>query len=141
MAIPKSFDGIWWSVDVPNNWRVRSDKECATFQRDPSLGVLQISSAKKERSPVTDADLSDFANEGTPTGTHLVRVAYSSFSGFTACFEKDDLTWRQWWLRSEGLMVYATYNVSTLRLREAVNEQADVEKILMTLKPTPEPAK
>ena len=136
MTTPKSFDGIWWSVDVPSNWCVRADKECATFQRNPSLGVFQISSARKEHSLITDADLSEFANDGIPTGTQLVRVVYGSFSGFTACFEKGDLMWREWWLRAEGLMVYATYNVSMLRVREAVDEQADVERVLTTLKPT-----
>ena len=137
MANPKSFDGTWWSVDVPKNWRVRPDKECATFQRTPSLGAFQISSARKEQSPITDADLAEFANDRIPSGTKLVRVVYGPFSGFTACFEKDDLMWREWWLRAEGLMVYATYNVSMLRVREAVKEQADVERILTTLKPTP----
>jgi hypothetical protein len=33
-------------------------------------------------------------------------------------------------------MVYATYNVSAHRIHEAVTEQADVERILTTLKPT-----
>src|SRR5262249_2186798 len=120
MANPKSFDGAWWSVDVPNNWHVRADKECATFQRTPSLGAFQISSARKDQSPITDADLAEFANDRIPSGTQLLRVAYGSFSGFTASFEDDGLMWRHWWLRSDVLMIYATYNVSAQRLQEGI---------------------
>jgi len=134
MTKPESFDGIWWSVDVPTRWYARADKECATFQRTPSLGTFQISSARKD-SPITDSDLGEFANDRIPEGAQLVNVMYGDFSGFTACFQKDNLMWREWWLRAGKLMIYATYNVAAHSAQEAVNEQADVEKILARLKP------
>jgi hypothetical protein len=135
MAIPQSFDGIWWSVEIPPGWHARGEDECATFQRTPSIGAFQISSAQKEASPITDADLEEFALDRMPEAVRLVQVSYGQFSGFTASFQKDDLVWREWWLRSGGLMVYATYNVAAHSIDDAVKEQADVEGMLATLKP------
>jgi len=134
VATSGTYDGIWWSVEVPTGWLARADRECATFQQSPSLGAFQISSARKD-SPITDSDLKEFANEQVPQGTPLVGVAYGDFSGFTACYQRDDFMWREWWLRSGPLMVYATYNVSKNSVRVAVREQADLEQMLATLKP------
>jgi len=82
----------------------------------------------------TDADLEEFALDRIPERVQLVQVAYGQFSGFTASFQKDDLMWKEWWLRAGRLMVYATYNVVAHSLDAAVNEQADVETMLATLK-------
>jgi hypothetical protein len=135
MAIPRSFDGIWWSVEVPPGWHARGDEECATFQGTPFIGAFQISSAHNETSPITDADVEEFALGRIPEGVRLVQVKYGQFWGLTACFQKDDLVWREWWLRSGRLMIYATYNVAAQSLDAAVKEQADVESMLATLKP------
>jgi len=134
MAIPQSFDGIWWSVEVPPGWHAHRDEECATFQGSPSIGAFQIGSAQKEVGPITDADLEELALDRIPERVQLVQVAYGQFSGFTASFQKDDLMWKEWWLRAGRLMVYASYNVVAHSLDAAVNEQADVETMLATLK-------
>jgi hypothetical protein len=134
MTSSETFDGTWWSVEVPTGWRARADRECATFQQSPSLGAFQISSARKD-SPITDTDLEAFAHDAIPEGTRLVGVAYGDFSGFTAYYQKDGLMWRVWWLRSGRLMIYATYNVSKSSIQEAIGEQAELERILATLKP------
>jgi len=134
MKTGETFDGIWWSVQVPNGWRAHADEKCATFHQARSFGAFQISSAQKDTT-ITDTDLEEFANDRIPEGAELIRVAYSNFSGFTACFQKGDLIWREWWLRADRLMVYATYNVSSDSVHKAIKEQADVEGILATLKP------
>jgi len=135
MAVPQSFDGIWWSIEVPPGWHARGDDACATFQATPSIGAFQISSAQKGTNPITDADLEEFALGEIPEGARLVEVAYGRFTGFTSSFQKDDSMWREWWLRAGGLMVYATYNVATRNSDAAVAEQADVESMLATLRP------
>jgi len=135
MTITQSFDGIFWSLQVPPGWHAHRDEECATFQGTPSIGAFQISAAQKEVSPITNADLEEFALHRIPDGVQLVRVAYGEFLGFTASFQKDDLMWKEWWLRAGRLMVYATYNVVVSSLDAAIKEQADVENMLATLKP------
>src|SRR5215475_11883437 len=83
MKTGETFDGIWWSVQVPSGWRARADAKCATFHQARSFGALQISSAQKDTT-ITDTDLEEFANDRIPEGAELIRVAYSNFSGFTA---------------------------------------------------------
>lgn len=68
--------------------------------RNTFVGAFQISSARKEGSPIPDADLEEFATNRIPEGVRLVEVAYGSFSGFTACVQKDEVVWREWWLRA-----------------------------------------
>jgi len=98
MTRAESFNGIWWSVGpttgVPK--RIRS----ASRSHERLLLELSRLAARKEHSPISDADLAEFANDRIPMGTQLVRVEYDSFSGFTAFFEECELMWRQWWLRT-----------------------------------------
>lgn len=102
--------------------------------RNTFVGAFQISSARKEGSPITDADLGEFATNRIPEGVRLVEVAYGSFSGFTACVQKDEVVWREWWLRAGRLMVYATYNVTADRVETAAKERTDVENMLAALR-------
>jgi hypothetical protein len=48
--------------------------------RNTFVGAFQISSARKEGSPIPDADLEEFATNRIPEGVRLVEVAYGSFS-------------------------------------------------------------
>jgi hypothetical protein len=127
------FDGVWWSVSVPTGWIAQGEEKCATFRGTPPLGILQISSARKDVGPITDDDLREFAAEEVGTGESLMEVSYGSFSGFAAVLRRGDLIWRQWWLRSGTLMIYATYNVSQHKEADAVSEQEFVERILRSL--------
>jgi len=100
-----SFDGIWWSVEVPTGWNAYRDEGCVTFQRSTAIGALQISSALNDSSLITDTDLEEFALERLPAGARLTQVTYGQFSGLTTSFQKNDSMWREWWLRSGRLMV------------------------------------
>lgn len=127
-----SFDGIWWSVELPAGWRGKPEQECATFQSMLGLGALQISSARNDAGPVTDEDLKEFAEGRLPAGIEVKVVTYGSCDGFTAEYAKEGSFWKEWWLRSGHLMVYATYNV---RQGEEGLEMGDVERILRSLTP------
>ena len=83
------FQTAWWTVDLPPHWQGRSDPECATFQASPPMGALQISVACKDDGIVTDADLSEFADERSTQGVHLEPVNYGILSGFTAKFSNE----------------------------------------------------
>jgi hypothetical protein len=76
--------------------------------------------------------LRDFAEERVPEGESLLEVSYGPFSGFTVEYTKQGSFWKEWWLRSGRLMVYATYNVA--EGGEAL-EREGVEKVLASLVP------
>jgi hypothetical protein len=51
-------------------------------------------------------------NESRSRGTELVKVSYGPFSGIATQYMKEGFFWREWWLASGGLMIYATYSVA-----------------------------
>lgn len=127
-----TFVSAWWSVDLPEGWSGHQEEKCATLSRTSSMGVLQMSAARKQEGPVTDDDLQEFARDQVPSGVRLRRVEFKSFSGFSAAYVKNQLFWREWWLRSGQLMVYVTYNVA--HGKEHI-EATDLDMILASLKP------
>ncbi|HEY6972465.1 MAG TPA: hypothetical protein VJA94_24870 [Candidatus Angelobacter sp.] len=128
-----TFLSAWWSADLPNGWQGHQEPECATISREPRLGVLQVSAVKKPDGMVTDDDLRDFAEDHVVAGRALLPVEYKVFSGFALSYLKGSLFWKEWWLRSGDMIVYATYNVQ--KDREHI-EADDLETILSSLKPS-----
>jgi len=120
----------WWSVDLPPNWSGHPDDACSTFRAEPSLGVLQISAARKDTDPVSEDDLREFAADRIAQGASIQRASFATFSGFTASRRKNGLLWDEWWLRSGQLMVYATYNVDQ---KDSAAERGVVSRILSSL--------
>ena len=106
-----TFESSWWSVELPPKWYGNSEEQCARFQTDPPIGILQISAAKKDADTVTDEDLREFALQRLSAAATLEDVCFRSFSGFTAKYDKSRISWQEWWLKSGNLMLYATYNV------------------------------
>jgi len=126
------FKSAWWCAELPQGWTGTEDSECATFRASPPLGALQISSAHKDKTDVTEEGMKDFAVERIPQGIQLDEVSYGHFSGFTAGYSQGGLYWREWLLKSGRLMVYATYNVA----QGAEDLETDkIEAILRTLVP------
>jgi len=81
---------------------------------------------------VTDDDLKEFAAEHISQGRNLSRAECGQFSGFCTQYSKGGSYWKEWWLRTEDLLVYVTYNVTA---GKELHEKEDVEKILASLKP------
>lgn len=114
MNTSESLEGMYreqsWSVSLPRGWNAYRSRECATFQKDPPAGALQVSAATKEGKNVTDNDLREFARERLPSTSRLAPAVCGEFVGFTATHGTDGQSWQEWWLRSGQLMVYVTYN-------------------------------
>jgi len=125
------YKSAWWSVELPPNWRGYPDADCTTFRAHMfDGGALQISAARKETGIVTDQDLQEFAHDRLVAGAAFDPVGFRECSGFTTRYRKNGFSWQEWWLKSEQLMIYATYNVAPEK--EHV-EQGDVASILSSL--------
>ncbi len=128
----RMFRSVWWTVELPDGWSGQPDIECTTFHANPSLGALQISSARKDTAPVTGEDLKGFSKERLASGVEIEGVNYRSFSGFSAQHFDGGKFWREWWLMADHLMVYATYNV----VQGAEDLERDkIESILASMAP------
>lgn len=129
---PARFNSVWWSVELPSGWSGHANEEFATFHRSPQLGVLQISSARKDSAPVTEQDLREFAQDRIPSDERVRKVSYGPFTGLAVEYAQSGLHWKERWLSCGNLLVYVTYTVD--RDKEAT-ESEDVEKILTSLLP------
>ena len=117
-------------MELPPDWSGSLGGNCATLRANPPLGVLQISAARKEAGIITDEDLVQFAEDRIAPETPLNSVECGAFSGATARYRKDGLFWQEWWLKSNRLMVYVTYNV----VQEHEGAEGDViQSILATM--------
>ena len=61
----------------------------------------------------------------------LKSVIVGDFSGFEICFEDQEASWRHWYLRSDDIMLFATYNCSIADVRV---EDAVVDAVLTNLR-------
>lgn len=126
------FRSTWCSVSLPSHWRGRVDSECAGFWNgDFPIGILHVSSARRDIGIVTDQDVLDFAQRNCAREFQLTLAEFDFFSGFTASDLSDGTFWREWWLWSGRLLVYATYNVDQRRYE--ASEAETVACILRSL--------
>jgi len=114
----------WWSVDVPDGWRVTEHAECTTFESPAGDSAVQISAHRKEGA-VTDDDLRDFAD-----GAPLTPAAFPHFTGFQAASTGSQVFARKLWLRAGELLVFVTYTCS---LGARGREDAVLDEMLRSL--------
>jgi hypothetical protein len=81
---------------------------------------------------VTDKDVQEFMRDRLEPGVPTSKVEYGQFCGYSASYSKDGRFWKEWWLRSGGLLVYVTYNVS---LDREQSELSTIEEVLGSLMP------
>jgi len=108
------YESRWWSLELPSGWFGYADGPCSTFTNAAHDGVLQVSAAYKDIGQVTDDDLKEFASERISSHSPLDVVISEGFSGITIRYQREGRWWQEWWLRSDHLMVYLTYNASVM---------------------------
>jgi hypothetical protein len=128
-----TYSSTWWSVELPAKWTGHRDRECATFQADPPLGVLQISAARKDAVPVNGDELREYAKDTIVNGRPFDTVYFGAFSGFTTTYRERGLAWQHWWLMEDRLLIYGTYNVTQ---QHEGRENHEIMSILASLAST-----
>lgn len=97
------YDSTDWSIEIPDDWDLEVNDDCTTFTDPDGVGVLQISSYRKDEL-VTDYDLREFADD-----VALTEVAFADLRGLYVRLIEDEISWTKWWLRSGHQMIFATY--------------------------------
>ena len=131
-SMPCTFEGLWWSVELPDRWSGQQDKECVTFCARPPIGALQISAARKEKGIVSDEELNEFADNEVAGSQSLTKVKFGKFAGRRVEYSAAGVSWTKYWLVSGPLLLYVTYNVDE---EKKGLERREVEEILGSLKP------
>jgi len=128
------YESLWWKAKVPEDWDTDEDDVCVTFRPQGLSAAIQVSAVIKEGTPVTDADLREFAGQ---------RIAYrrpktiktAKFGGIHIAYFDNGNFWREWWLRSGNLMLYVTYNIER-NLKDA--DSATIDQFICDLEPLSE---
>ena len=126
----KEIGTLQWSLIVPDSWEFETDSDCTSIWHAESIGALQVSCVVKDGT-VTDSDLFEFANENLQRGRDPVKVNLGDFTGILLEFVVEETAWRFWYLRSEDIGLFVTYNCEAV-CSGLENERMD--SVLATLK-------
>lgn len=121
--------GAWWSLQLAPGWQGHQDEECYTIAGGAGGGALQISAARKADATVSDDELLSFAAD-LPSPIPLGSVSCGAFTGFEFAFTEDEIAWRRWFLRSEHIALFVTYNCNPTAVGADATE---VDAMLRTL--------
>jgi hypothetical protein len=120
-----------WSVEVGDEWTVSDDPECLTLTLS-SDGALQLSSAKKRSSDVTEADLRSFLAGYEEAWGVATRTQCGDFDALLCSYTEGEIHWLRWFARHQRTVLFATYNGT----REAtLRETEHVFAVLATARP------
>ncbi len=111
-------------------WQGHQDEECYTITGGAGVGALQISAARKTDAAVSDDELLSFAAD-LPSPVPMGPVSFGAFTGFEFAFTEDEVSWRRWFLRSEHVVLFVTYNCDPTAVGA---DSAEIDAMLRTLR-------
>lgn len=94
-----------------------------------------MSEVFKENNAVTDGDLREYARECLEEQAQLKPVQFGDFLGYCAHYERDRLSWSEYWLRCGGMLLYVTHNAGPADEGAAL---LAVESMLASLRASPD---
>ncbi|MFO0876095.1 MAG: hypothetical protein U0840_01880 [Gemmataceae bacterium] len=120
-----------WRVELPPGWCAQHGPGNVAIYHPDGAGALQISSLRKPRGEVAEADLRDMA-AGVPTDANGLRpVQVGEFAGLR-CESLDDRThWVRWFVARGAVALHLTYNCPALGCER---EREAVERVVASLK-------
>jgi hypothetical protein len=104
-----------WHMNAAD-WHHVPGSDNTTFTPCDVDAALTISAAYKTRAPISEEENAEMAQRGAPTHIERSQITCGEFTGLTAEYEdhSDDGSFfvRVWWLYSDHVHIYATYNCS-----------------------------
>lgn len=125
----KSYRSAYWQVDLPDDW-VSEQEDDSVVLYQPDHGGSIVLSAVREEQEISDEYLEDLVEEHIEAGAELEEVELGNFAGLSCCYEGEGEYWCEWYLRSDQLLLFVTYNCS---LEEEGTQDDVVESILESL--------
>lgn len=119
----------YWLLNVPALWDAEADNETDVIYDNAGVGELVISTLYQDEG-ISDEQLEAMASEHIDSDAMIDDVVVGDFSGIAVSFEQDAEYWCEWYLRSENVLLFISYNC------DAKNAEVDedvVESILESL--------
>ena len=124
----------YWSVNVPTLWDAEysEEDEADIIYDNNGVGELIISTLFQEKG-VSDEQLEAMASEHVDAGTDIEDIQLGDFSGIAVSYIKESEYWCEWYLRTENILLFASYNCAEDKAEE---DEDVVESILGSLEET-----
>ena len=119
----------YWSVNLPVLWDSEVDDGCDVLYDKEGIGELIFTSIYQEEG-VEDEQLEELAAEHLDSEAVIEDVNFNEFSGFVVSYTKESEYWNEWYLKSENLLLFVSYNCD--EKDEDIDEDV-VESILASL--------
>jgi len=120
----------YWSLNIPTLWDAEFKDETDVIYDQAGIGELVISTLYQDEG-ISDEQLEAMASEHVDSDAIIDDVVLGDLSGITVSFEQGDEYWSEWYLRSEKLLLFITYNCD---LKNADVDEDVVESILESLR-------
>jgi hypothetical protein len=128
--INKKFLGTKWSIEPSKKWILEISEGVYSFFDPEGYGALQISEYIQD-SYITTSDIMSFIDNEDDI-SHATEVEYGDFTGFYLIYvDEDGILWRKWWLKSNSLLLFITYNCD---FEKKDYELSEVDKSILSLK-------
>jgi hypothetical protein len=116
-----------WSLLLPPEWQAEQDEECVLVSDRDGVGCLEISALISDAGPFDEVRVRELCE--APQA--LVPGRLATYRSWTRDFQEDDAAIREWFVVSEGMLVYITYSCD---LANRGLDDAAVDDILSTLR-------
>ena len=114
----------------PERWEMASEDGAVMFTSEGG-GCLQMQGHRKREGDVNDDDLDEVASDHLEAGAPVRDVRLGDFVGFEVDYDADELSCREWFLRSGPVLLFGTL-VRPVERRGAEDEA--VELALVSLR-------
>lgn len=115
------YQSDYWQMELPAGWVSEPVDESVSFYNPNGTGTLLVTTIREE-AQIDDDYLASLAQEHINAGAELYEVEYGSFAGVTCCYDADGEYWCEWYLSSDNILLFVTYNCD----KELEGEEDDV---------------
>jgi hypothetical protein len=126
------FNNRVWSFNAPLPWRLEDCEDCVEITQPDGVGAMHISSARKQKGAVLDAEILSQLREDCPDGTEFEKVRCGDFVGYVGEYVDwhTDTFWKKWFVANRSDLLFITYNCKhgeeELEANEASNLLASI---------------
>jgi hypothetical protein len=126
----RAIESQWWILELPDEWDAEQEDESIVISDEDGVGEIVITTLEKEDGDVSDDELRECTADLEQEGGVGETVNVADIKGYYYTYQEDDEAVREWYLRSDNLLLLITYSCA---LDNAGMDDGAVDDILSTL--------
>ena len=117
----------WWTMPLPDEFEAEMDDDTVMITDVDGIGVMEITTMKKELGDIADSELDDLNEELVQAGHRAVSVKLGNFFGQLFEYEDDGQWCRDWFLAQQEVLLLVSY---TCLMEDRSMDDAAVEELV-----------